>query len=66
MGSAWCDAPRSLPQLSLVPDPTKTGRSRGLLKPLLRALGALVLAIGFAVLGSEIREGETQAFDMLA
>jgi undecaprenyl-diphosphatase len=47
-----------------VPDPTPTGRARGLLKPLLHALGALVLAIGFAVLGSEIEEGETQAFDM--
>ena len=47
-----------------MPNPTPTGRARGLLRPLLRALGVLVLAIGFAVLGSEIREGETQGFDM--
>jgi undecaprenyl-diphosphatase len=47
-----------------VPDPTPNGRARGLLKPLLRALGVLALAIGFAVLGSEIEEGETQTFDM--
>jgi undecaprenyl-diphosphatase len=47
-----------------VPDPTPTGRTRGLLRPLVRALGVLVLAIVFAVLGSEIEEGETQAFDM--
>ena len=46
-----------------MPNPTPTGRARGLLKPLLRALGVLVLAIGFAVLGSEIEEGETQVFD---
>jgi len=47
-----------------VPDPTPTGRARGLLNPLLRAMGVLALAIGFAVLGSEIDEGETQTFDM--
>ena len=47
-----------------MPDPTPTGRTRGLLRPLVRALGVLVLAIVFAVLGSEIEEGETQAFDM--
>jgi undecaprenyl-diphosphatase len=46
-----------------VTEPTPTRRTRGLLRPLLRALGALVLAIGFAVLGTEIQEGETQAFD---
>ena len=38
-----------------MPDPTPTGRARGLLKPLLRALGVLALAIGFAVLGSDSR-----------
>lgn len=40
------------------------GRLRGLLRPLLLASGALLLAIGFAVLGGEVREGETEAFDM--
>jgi undecaprenyl-diphosphatase len=39
-------------------------RQRELLKPLLTALAVLALAVGFAGLGSEVREGETHAFDM--
>ena len=39
-------------------------RLRGLLRPLLLASGTLLLAVGFAVLGGEVREGETEAFDM--
>jgi hypothetical protein len=40
------------------------GRDRVLLRSLLGAAAALTLAIVFAVLGGEVLEGDTQAFDM--
>lgn len=39
-------------------------RNQGLLKPLLAASAVLALALGLAILGSEVSEGETRAFDM--
>lgn len=46
------------------PSASRPARYQGLLKPLLLVFAAAALALAFALLGSEVVEGETRTFDL--